>query len=241
MNAMILAAGRGTRLGSLGRRLPKVLVPIGDRPLLARQLEYLAREGFSRVVINAHHLATEIVSFAASYRGPLEVSVVVEEALLGTAGGVRNALGLLGRGHFLVLYGDVVIDEPLRPIVEAHRRSEAVATLVVHEAASAEGKGVVRMDSSGWVTAFEEKKNTHLGPALVSSGVYVIRQELVESLPAGSMIDFGEDVFPQALEQGQRIFSYRIPSPVIDIGTPSGLSQARATVGGRARVYHGAS
>jgi NDP-sugar pyrophosphorylase family protein len=230
VKAMILAAGRGTRLGSLGRSIPKVLVPIAGRPLLELQLEYLAREGFSRVVINAHHLADQIASFIESYRGPLEVTCIVEDELLGTAGGVRNALGVIGEGTFLVLYGDVIIDEPLAPLLEAHLRQRAVATLVVHEAQSTEGKGVVRVDPTGRVTAFEEKQ--HPGPTsgLINSGVYVIEHELVASLSGGAFSDFGEDVFPRALEQGLRIFSFRTTKPVIDIGTPGGLAQARARV-----------
>jgi len=231
MNAMILAAGRGTRLGSVGRNIPKVLVPIGGRPLLARQLEYMAREGFSRVVVNAHHLAEQILSFVESYRGPLDVSCVVEDELLGTSGGVRNALPVIGGGSFLVLYGDVIIDEPLTPLWQAHRRHGAMATLVLHEAQSAEGKGVVRIDPSGRVTRFEEKTHRGSGPVLINSGVYVIEPELVASLPAGTASDFGEDVFPAALEQELTIFGHRIPKPVIDIGTPEGLAQAHVAIG----------
>jgi NDP-sugar pyrophosphorylase family protein len=230
VNAMILAAGRGTRLGALGRRIPKVLVPIRGRPLLERHLDYLERERFSRVVINAHHLASQITSFAAGYRGPPELSCVVEETLLGTAGGVRNALPWLEPGPFLVLYGDVVVDVPLAPLFDFHRRQRALATLVVHKTESNEGKGVVRVGAGGRVTRFEEKKRRKLGPALVNSGVYVIERELVASLPLSAAADFGDDVFPSALEQGLPIFSYRIAGSVIDIGTPDGLALADTTV-----------
>jgi len=227
VNAMILAAGRGTRLGSLGQSIPKVLVPIRGRPLLEWHLDYLAQEGFSRVVINAHHLAAKITGFTAGYRGPLDLRCVVEEALLGTAGGVRNALGLIGRDRFLVLYGDVIINEPLAPLLKFHQRLEATATLVVHEAESTRGKGVVRVGSDGRVTSFEEKKHEGARPGLVNSGVYVVEPELVASLPRGMAYDFGEQVFPRALERGLKLFSYRIARPVIDIGTPEGLAQAR--------------
>jgi mannose-1-phosphate guanylyltransferase / phosphomannomutase len=230
VRAMVLAAGHGTRLGALGRSIPKVLVPIGGRPLLERQLEYLEREGVSRVIINAHHLASQITSFVARYRGPLQVSCIVEESLLGTAGGVRNALGPLGPGSFLVLYGDVIVDVRLAAVMDFHRRHDALATLVVHEAESAEGKGVVRVGSNGRVGQFEEKMHREPGPALVNSGVYVIEPELLASLPAGTAADFGDDVFPSALARGLPIFSYRIAAAAIDIGTPDGLALAGATV-----------
>lgn len=228
---MILAAGQGTRLGALGRSIAKVLVPVGSKPLLERHLEYLAREGFTRVVVNAHHLADQIVSFVDGYRGPLAVSVVVEEAMLGTAGGVRNALEVIGDGSVLVLYGDVLIDEPLAPLWNLHRRSEAIATLLVHEEPSAEGKGVVRIDADGRVTGFEEKTHTGPGPALVNSGVYAIEPELLTAVPAGRPWDFGHDLFPAALARGARIFGYRSATRIIDIGTPEGLARARAALG----------
>jgi NDP-sugar pyrophosphorylase family protein len=227
---MILAAGQGTRLGSLGKRIPKVLISVGGRPLLQRHLEYLAREGFSRVVVNAHHLAADIVTFVNTYRGPLEVSCVVEEALLGTAGGVRNALEVIGKGPFLVLYGDVIVDAPLASLFETHLSFNATATLAVHESDSTEGKGVVRVAPDGRVIAFEEKTHTAVGPALINSGAYVIEPELVASLPLGTPSDFGGDVFPDALARGTRIYSHRIAGPVIDIGTPEGLAQARAAL-----------
>ncbi len=130
---MILAAGRGTRLGSMGLTMPKVLVEVGGQPLLQSQIDYLAREGIERVVVNAHHRAEEIERFVDRYEGSLKLILIKEEKLLGTAGGVRNALDALGPAAFFVLYGDVVIDEPLAPIAAAHRRRAAAATVTVYE------------------------------------------------------------------------------------------------------------
>lgn len=228
---MILAAGRGTRLGALGRNAAKVLVCVGGRPLLERHLDYLEREGFTGVVINVHHLAEQVTSFIERYRGPLEISCIAEEFLLGTAGGVRNALPRLGRRPFLVLYGDVLVDVPLAPLFQFHTERQALATLVVYEAHSTEGKGVVRVRRDGRVTGFEEKKRQEACPGLVNAGVYVIEPKLVASLPTGMPIDFGHDVFPSAVARGLPIFSYSIADPVIDIGTPAGLALADAAVG----------
>jgi NDP-sugar pyrophosphorylase family protein len=92
MNVMLLAAGRGSRLRSVEPDVPKVLVEIAQEPLLARQLRYLESQRASRVIVNAHHLADQVLAFADEYRGSLDLVVVVEKELLGTAGGVRNAL-----------------------------------------------------------------------------------------------------------------------------------------------------
>ncbi|MDQ3894311.1 MAG: nucleotidyltransferase family protein [Actinomycetota bacterium] len=226
---MILAAGRGTRLGNLGERVPKVLLDVGGEPLLSRHLRFLERHAVRRVVINAHHLADQIEAFIDGYRGPLELVCVREQRLLGTAGGVRNALPHLLPGPFLVLYGDVLVDAPLAPLVAIHRRERALATLAVHEASSAEGKGVVDIDACGRVVGFVEKGDGGEGEArvLINSGVYVVEEELVSSLPEGVRLDFGHDVLPDAVRRGWPVFVHRLPSPVVDVGTPEGLALAR--------------
>jgi mannose-1-phosphate guanylyltransferase/phosphomannomutase len=205
-------------------------VDVGGRPLLAWQLERLERQGFTHVVVNAHHLAHEIETFAAGYDGPLELTVLVEPALLGTAGGVRNALASLGDEPFVVLYGDVLTAEPFDGLLETHTRSGAVATLAVHESPSAAGKGVVEVDREGRVTGFVEKGPRGGGPALVNSGIYVVEPALVEPLPLGVPLDFGYAVFPRALEEGARLVAHRLAEPVVDAGTPEGLAEARALV-----------
>jgi NDP-sugar pyrophosphorylase family protein len=230
---MILAAGRGTRLGTLGQSVPKVLLDVGGQPLLARNLDLLRRQGVRRVVVNAHHRADLIEAFVAHYRGPLELVVVVEEQLLGTAGGVRHALSHLEPGPFIVLYGDVLVDEPLDSLLELHRRAEALATIAVHEADSAEGKGTVELDPTGRVTRFVEKEPNATGPALINSGVYVLERDLIAPLADGVPCDFGHDLLPAAVQRGEPVYAARLAKPVIDIGTPAGLADARAIAEGR--------
>lgn len=230
--AMILGAGRGTRLGSLELTIPKVLVDIGGVPLLGRQAEYLREQGISRVVVNAHHLAEQVETFAQEYHGPIELIVVREKRLLGTAGGVRNALTELGSEPFLVLYGDVVVAEPLADLIAAHERSSAVATLTVYESDDVYGKGTVQVDGDGAVTGFTEKGESGAGTALVNAGVYVIEPEFVQELPLGEELDFGHDVFPNALARGVSLRAHRLADPVIDVGTPEGLARARGHVDG---------
>jgi NDP-sugar pyrophosphorylase family protein len=227
MLAMILGAGRGTRLASLGLAVPKILVEIDGAPLLARQLSYLEREGISRVVVNAHHMAEQVIEFAQAYSGPLELDVVVEPRLLGTAGGVRNALDLLGREAFVVLYGDVLLDAHVRPMLEAHVAHNAEATLAVYDSDDLAGKGVVEVGSGERVTNFAEKERS-AGHGLVNAGLYVLEPSFVAQLERGVELDFGREVLPAAVERGARIFAFRLARPVIDVGTPESLDYARA-------------
>jgi NDP-sugar pyrophosphorylase family protein len=226
MEVMLLAAGRGTRLQKLGLGVPKILVDVGGEPLLAHQLRYLQREGATRVVINAHHLAEQVVDFANSYEGPLELLTVVEPQLLGTAGGVRNALHLFREHTFVVLYGDVLTDAALSDVIDAHLESGGVATLSAYESDQLEGKGVLEVDEHQRVTRFVEKGRSS-GRGLVNAGLYVVDRGLIAEVTGGVERDFGHDVLPAAIADGKPIFAYRLSSPLIDVGTPEALALAR--------------
>ena len=223
----MLAAGRGTRLGELGRRLPKALVEIGGRPLLGRQLDFLASEGAQRVVINAHHLAEQIVEYVARRAGGLHVSVMVEPELLGTAGGVRNALHCFDpRAPIVVVYADTILDAPVREIVAGHVESGANATICANWLPSTHGKGVLDVDARGRIVGFVEKPADGR-PGLASTGLYVLEPGFVELAPAGEFCDFGNDLFPVALASGKHLRVHRVDALAHDIGTPDALAEAQ--------------
>lgn len=231
MQAMILAAGRGTRLGALGLTTPKVLVEIGGRPLLARQLSYLAEAGVERVVVNAHHLAEQITEFAAQGSHPVDLDVAFEPELLGTAGGVRAALDRFDPASpIIVIYGDTIVDVPLRSMVVAHVAAGAHGTIAVNWLEDTRGKGVVEVDDDGWIVRFTEKP-PQLRPGLANAGVYVLDPELVELAPEGKFSDFAIDLFPFALGAGWRLRAEVVDVHAKDIGTPDALARARSDYG----------
>lgn len=226
---MILAAGKGTRLGDLGRVRAKVLLDVGEQSLLERHLSFLESVGVQSVVVNVSHLAGQVRDAVGHYRGPVEVTCIEETELLGTAGGVRNALPQLTPGPFMVIYGDILVQDDLAPMIHAHRQSGGIATLAVHRSANTLGKGTVETDGVGRIIRFAEKQGDGAEPAsaLINSGVYVLEEEVVSELELGAFSDFGHDVFPHALAVGAAMFAYELRNPVIDVGTPEGLVAAR--------------
>jgi NDP-sugar pyrophosphorylase family protein len=117
-------------------------------------------------------------------------------------------------------------------VVETHRRLSAAATLTLYRATEVEGKGTVEITSAGTVSAFREKAASHVdGSAYVNAGLYIVEPNLVRDLPAGIELDFGHDVFPTALEQGQTLATYVLDAPVIDVGTQAMLDLARNELG----------
>jgi len=111
MKAMILAAGRGERLRPLTDRMPKALVDAGGKPLLAWHLERLRRAGVREVVINVSHLASQITErFANGAEYGLAIRWSHEPQALETAGGIAQALALLGTAPFLLVNADIWCD-----------------------------------------------------------------------------------------------------------------------------------
>ena len=110
MKAMILAAGRGERLRPLTESLPKPLVEVGGKALLARHLERLAAAGFRRAVINVSHLADKITERFGGGAHGIAIEWSREATPLETAGGIAHALALLGEEPFLLVNSDVWCD-----------------------------------------------------------------------------------------------------------------------------------
>jgi len=110
VKAMILAAGRGERLRPITDSIPKPLVEVAGQPLLARHLERLAAAGFRRAVINVSHLAERIVERFGSHSSGIEIEWSREASPLETAGGVAQALPLIGDRPFLLVNSDVWCD-----------------------------------------------------------------------------------------------------------------------------------
>ena len=131
MKAMLLAAGRGERLRPLTDRLPKALVQAGGKPLIAWHLERLAAAGCREAVINVSHLADQIIDFVGDgARFGLRASYSREPQALETAGGIAQALPLLGTEAFLLVNADIYCEVAFRRLLE-FRLGTALAHLVL--------------------------------------------------------------------------------------------------------------
>ncbi len=131
MHLMILAAGYGTRLRPLSDVRPKPLCPVWGEPLLDRWIRQAVREGFRGVVINAHHMHRKLVEHIRGRKWTIPVHVIVEKEILGTGGGVRNALEFLGDEPFVVVNADVAAEVSFRHLREKHENNGAPVTMLL--------------------------------------------------------------------------------------------------------------
>ena len=114
MKAVILAAGKGERLGNITQRIPKPMIPINGKPILEYNIELCKKNGIDEIFINLHHLPHKIKKyFGDGSRFGVRIKYKYEAEILGTAGGVKNFQEDLGTDPFFVLYGDNLIDMDL--------------------------------------------------------------------------------------------------------------------------------
>lgn len=188
LRALVLAAGRGERLRPLTAALPKPLLPVAGRPLLAWTLERLRAAGCEAVAINLHHLGSQIRDrFGEHFRGmPLTYSE--ESDLLGTAGALPPLRPFLEQAdRVLVVNGDSLCRWPIESLLAAQSKRKPAATLLVHRKADprAFGGGVALEDDE--ITAFRPGSLAHASARrhLVFAGAQVLEPELLARIPEG--------------------------------------------------------
>lgn len=222
LRALVLAAGRGERLRPLTATLPKPLLPVAGRPLLAWTLERLRAAGCEAVAINLHHLGHQIPErFGDSFRGmPLAYSE--EEQLLGTAGALPPLRAFLEQAdRVIVANGDSLCRWPFETLLAAHSRRRPAATLLVHRKADprAFGGGVALEEDS--ITAFRPGSLAHASARrhLVFAGAQILEPELLARIPEGPG-DLVTVLYEPLLAAGAPLAAVATERLWHDLGTP---------------------
>ncbi|HEX4805086.1 MAG TPA: NDP-sugar synthase [Conexibacter sp.] len=221
MKAMVLAAGLGTRLRPLTFELPKPMVPVLDRPVMAHIVDLLDRHGYDEVIANLHYFPDTIRDYFGDrliYRE--------EPELLGTAGGVRNCADFLDGGPFLIISGDALTDIDLGAFVARHKAAGGIGTLAVKRVQDTREFGVVLHDADGRITGFQEKPDPAEALSdLGNCGIYLFEPEIFDYFPSRPFVDWANDVFPALLEHDVPFHIHEIGEYWNDVGSLAELKQ----------------
>jgi mannose-1-phosphate guanylyltransferase len=221
MKAMVLAAGLGTRLKPLTYELPKPMVPVLDRPVMAHIVRLLERQGFDELVANVHWFPDAITGYFGD-----RLEYRYEPELLGTAGGVRNVRDFFGDDLVVVISGDALTDLDVRVLVERHRTAGGIATLTVKRVPDTREYGVVIHDEDGRVQGFQEKPDPAEALSdLGNCGIYCFSPEIFDYFPAEDPVDWAQDVFPALLDHDVPFHVHEIESYWNDVGSLAELRQ----------------
>jgi NDP-sugar pyrophosphorylase family protein len=218
--ALVLTAGLATRLRPLSFVRAKAALPIGDRAIVQRILQWLAGHGVNDAVLNLHHLPHTITRIAGD--GATEgvrVRYSWEMPVLGSAGGPRRALPLLASPTFLIVNGDTLTNVDVAGLVDAHRRSGALVTMAVIPNTEPAKYGGVVADNRGVVTRFTTAGSTDLSFHFI--GVQVVEGAAFASLPDNMPAESVKDLYPTLIAaRPDSIRAFITDAEFFDIGTP---------------------
>ncbi len=233
MKAMILAAGKGTRVRPITYTIPKPMIPILQKPVMEFLLELLRQHGFTEVMVNVSHLAYEIESYfrdgqrfgvqiGYSFEGRIVDGSLVGEAI-GSAGGMRKIQDFCPffDDTFIVLCGDALIDLDLTEAVRWHREKGSIATIIMKTVPRDEvsSYGVVVTDDDGRIKTFQEKPAVDEALSTdINTGIYIFEPEIFKYIPSGEEFDIGGDLFPKLVAEGAPFYGLSMDFQWVDIG-----------------------
>ncbi|MGB3402240.1 MAG: NDP-sugar synthase [Microcoleaceae cyanobacterium] len=245
MKAMILAAGKGTRVRPITYTVPKPMIPILQKPVMEFLVELLRHHGFDQIMVNVSHLADEIenyfrdgqrfgVDIAYSFEGSIEDGKLLGKAL-GSAGGMKKIQDFspFFDDTFIVLCGDALIDLDLTAAVQWHKSKGSLATIVMKSVPRerVSSYGVVVTDSDGKIKAFQEKPGVEEALSTsINTGIYIFEPEIFEHIPSGCEFDIGGDLFPKLVEIGAPFHGITMDFEWVDIGKVPDYWQAIRSV-----------
>jgi len=235
MKAMILAAGKGTRVQPLTYELPKPMIPILGKPVMAYIVEHLAQYGVRDIMVNVSYLHERIeeyfgeghrfgVRIGYSFEGYADDEGEVVPQALGSAGGMKKIQEF---GNFfdqttIVVCGDALIDLDIDAALAEHKSKGAMASVITTEVPwdKVSCYGVALTGSDGRILGFQEKpKLEEARSNLASTGIYIFEPEAIDLIPSGRVFDIGSELFPLMAEKGMPFYAQNCSFNWLDIGS----------------------
>jgi mannose-1-phosphate guanylyltransferase len=225
--ALVLAAGKSTRIHPVSKGLPKPLIEVKGETILGRNLRWLAKEGVREVFINLHYRPDDVrAAVGDGSRFGVSVRWSEETEILGTSGAVKKLSSELTE-PFFVIYGDNLLSTDLGAMMRAHVERGGLCTIGLFDRGRHPHTGIaggrVRLEGDR-VIAFLEGVPDEVSP-LVNAGIYAVDPRLVDRIPSG-FSDFGKDVFPKLLEEGAPIYGHMLSGYCLGIDTPESWANA---------------
>ncbi|MCP9493683.1 MAG: NDP-sugar synthase [Pyrinomonadaceae bacterium MAG19_C2-C3] len=228
MRAMILAAGYGTRLFPLTADRAKPALPFLNRPLVGYVAEYLARFGVRDVLVNLHHQGDSVRrALGDGSRFGVNTHFIEEPEILGTSGALDNARELLDTNTFIAINGKIITDIDLSLALETHRRTNALATLVLRRNTARERFTIVETDGElltgfGGMPHLPSDNDLEVNAArshgaivnasdnapLMFTGIQILEPRIFDYIPRRRFSHTTTDVYLPALKNGERIAAH---------------------------------
>ena len=222
--AIILAGGLGTRLRGVIGDTPKCMASVAGKPFLHYLFRYLTTQNISRIVLSLGYKSEAVIEWSAKEEWPFQIDQVIEEAPLGTGGGIRLAMEQCTANDVFVLNGDTMFMIDLAQMLSFHRQSPAETTLAIKAMEHFDRYGTVRMATDGAITSFEEKAPKIQGN--INGGIYLINRQAFLQRAFPQKFSFEKDYLEQYVSEAV-FYGWTSDAYFIDIGVPQDYKQAR--------------
>lgn len=218
---VILAGGKGTRLKPYTTVFPKPLMPIGEMPILEIVLKQLRFFGFRKITMSVNHLADLIQTFFGDgSKLGLCITYCMEDMPLGTAGSISLVEDITK--NFLVMNGDLLTTIDYSAMMRSHISSESAATIGAFPREVKIDFGVLELGDKGELLQYKEKPQYEF---LVSMGVNVFHESVLEFIPKGQYLDI-PTLIMNLKNAGKQVLAYRSECQWLDIGRPDDYENA---------------
>ena len=224
MEAIVLAGGLGTRLQSVISEIPKPMAPINEKPFLYYILQWLEKNGISRVILSVGYKWEVIYQEFGDRFNQLELIYSVENEPLGTGGAIALAMQKLKGDQFFIINGDTFFNVKLNDLLQFHKKHQFDFSIVLKTMHDFDRYGTVEVDEHGTITGFQEKAPKKNG--LINGGIYLASQSIQQYFPNQEKFSFEKEFMEKAVED-LAFGGFITDRYFIDIGIPEDYQKAQ--------------
>ncbi|MCI8728165.1 MAG: HAD-IIIA family hydrolase [Hungatella sp.] len=225
MRAVIMAGGKGTRLSTINKCIPKPMFPMNGKPVIEYQIESLRKNGVEDIILIVGYLGDVIRKyFDDGSKWGVHISYIIEAVPLGTAGAFYYLKDII-RDDFLLTFGDLIFDADLRRFIDFHKKNKASITLFCHPNSHPFDSDLAVADKENKVIELLSKyegRNSYYHN-LVNSGLYCINERVLKKIKTVQKLDLESEVIKPLIDE-KAVFAYRSTEYVKDMGTPDRLT-----------------
>jgi len=245
MKAMILAAGKGTRVWPITKTTPKPMIPILRTPLMESLILHFKKFGINEIAVNTSYMGSEIESYfrdgqqfgvniTYSFEGSL-VDGELQSNAIGSAGGMKKIQEFANffNETFIVVCGDAWVDLDLKEAYDFHIKKGGIATIVLQDVPMNEVHkyGVVKRDDAQRILDFQEKPTAEEAISnTINTGIYIFEPEIFNYIPADIEFDIGSELFPKLVAENIPFYGISMEFQWVDVGGLTDVWQATADI-----------
>lgn len=219
---VIMAGGKGSRLGELTSETPKPLLEIGGIPIIERIIRSARQSGFRNFIITVNYLAHKIKDYLGNgNQFGINIEYIDEDKPLGTAGSL-SLISNRPTSEFIVVNGDIISDVCYRELLEYHLNCSSIATVAVRTHLIENPYGVLHISDNVLLSCEEKPKYR----SNINAGMYVLNPKVLDLMQVDEYCDM-PSLLMTLVENGSQVTTYRLRDPWIDIGRPNDLQSAR--------------